>query len=264
MNRAARAAATRYGSVARQYRMYWVPAMIAHSRPVIRAMPVEEGDVLVDVGGGVGTIAARLAPRARLVIAMDVSEGMLRRAPHEIGRVAADMMQMPIGDETIDGAFSTFALQHAPRAATVFKEVSRALRPGGFFATATWGLDHAELGGCYEVLDELFRRHRIPSDEAAFKTWHDKVDEPVKLERCARGAGLMVERAWAQRSTFRWTPACFLGWATTMGPYGRRLQNVSEQLRARLKADLQNDLASLDDDAFRWTPECVYTISVKP
>jgi SAM-dependent methyltransferase len=198
------------------------------------------------------------------VIVIDVSEGMLRRAPHEIDRVAADMMQMPLGDATIDGAFSTFALQHAPRARDVFKEVARALRPGGFFATATWGSDHSESGGSYDVLNEVFRRHRVPSDEAAMQTWHDRVDEPQKLERLARGARLVVERAWTQRSTFHWTPRRFLGWATTMGPYGRRLANVSQQLRARVAMDLQNDLEQLEDDAFRWTPECVYSISVKP
>ena len=263
MNAAARDAATRYGNVASKYRTYWAPAMITLSRPVIRAMPVEPSDVLIDVGGGVGSIAARIAPRSKIVAALDASEGMLRRAPREIGRVAADMMQMPIGDETIDGAFSTFALQHASRVGLVFKEVARALSPGGFFATATWGLDHSESGGCYDVLNEVFRRHRIPAAEP-FKTWHDRVDEPRKMERHARAAGLVVERAWAQRSTFTWTLRRFLGWATTMGPYGRRLMNVSEQLRARVSNDLQNDLEQLDEEAFTWTPECVYSISIKP
>ena len=262
MSKATRATAARYGNVARQYRMYWAPAMTTLSRPLIRAMPVEERDVVLDVGAGVGAIIAQFSSRLRMAVALDVSEGMLGRAPHEIHRVAGDMMQIPIRDETTDGAFSTFALQHASRTGLVFSEVARALRPGGFFATATWGLDHAESGGCYEVLEEIFRRHRIPAAEP-FTTWHDHVNEPSKMERYARGAGLMVERAWAQRSTFRWTPKRFLGWATTMGPYGRRLATMPEQLRARLISDLRNDLEPLEKDAFRWTPECVYAIAIK-
>ena len=48
-----------------------------------------------------------------------------------------------------------------------------------------------------------------------------------------------------------------------MGPYGRRLLTVPDQVRARVIEDLKNDIAPLDADAFRWTPECVYVISIK-
>jgi SAM-dependent methyltransferase len=263
MSTALRKAAERYGSVARAYRRFWAPVMVAHSKPMISALPLERGDTVADLGCGVGIIGSRLVKRARAVVGIDVAELMLRRAPDTVRRVAGDMAKTPFGDETLDGALSTFALQHVPRTGRAFKETARALRPGGFFGTATWGTDHAEAGGPYEVVDELFARHRIPAETPAMKTWHVHVDEPGKLERHARAAGLTVERAWAARSTYEWPRAGFIGWVTTMGPYGRRLMAAPEVVRARLVEDLTAELSMLPDADLRWAPECVYVIAIK-
>ena len=263
MSAALRKAAERYGSVARAYRKFWAPVMVAHARPMIRALPLERGDTIADLGCGVGVIGARLAKRARTVAGVDVAEGMLLQAPDAVRCVAGDIANLPFGDETIDGALSTFALQHVARTGRAFKETARALRPGGFVGTATWGTDHAESGGAYAVVDELFARHRIPAETPGLKTWHDHVDEPAKLQRHARAARLTVERAWAARSTYQWPRAGFMGWVTTMGPYGRRLMTAPEPMRTRLVDDLTEELSRLPDEAYRWTPECVYVIALK-
>jgi ubiquinone/menaquinone biosynthesis C-methylase UbiE len=263
MSSASRAAAARYGAAATSYRRFWAPALAALSRPLIRAMPVEREDRIADLGSGVGAIAARLASRARAVIGLDVTERMLRQAPREVLSIVGDMEQLPFADQTLDGALSTFVLQHVARTGEVFREVARALRPGGFFATATWGPDDGEVGGVYDVVTELYARHRIPAEDAGLKAWHSRVDEPAKVTRYARAAGLTMENAWTGRSTYKWTARGFIGWTTTMGPYGRRLAAAPDQVRARLIDDLHNDIAPLSADAFRWTPECVYTISVK-
>ena len=156
MSRGLRAAAQRYDSVALPYRRFWAPVMVVHARPMIRALPLERGDTIADLGCGVGVIGARLAKRARAVVGLDIAEEMLRRAPAPVQRVTGDIATMPFGAGTIDGAISTFALQHVPRIGGAFKEVARALRPGGFAGTATWGTDHAETGGCYDVVEDLF------------------------------------------------------------------------------------------------------------
>ena len=263
MSSTTRGVAARYSHVARAYRKFWAPAMIALSRPLIRAMPVERGDRIADLGTGVGAVAGRLTARARKVIGLDVSEGMLRLAPREMRCVAGDMTRLPFAHESFDGVLSTFVLQHVSQTGAVFREVARALRPGGFFATATWGTDDAEVGGAYDVLNELFARHRIPAEDPPLKAWHSRVEEPAKIARYASGAGLVVENAWATRSVYQWSVRGFIGWATTMGPYGRRLSAVPDQVRVRIIEDLRNDLAPLNADAFRWTPECVYVISIK-
>src|SRR2546430_10065138 len=164
--------------------------MVALSRPLIRALPFEQNDLIADLGCGVGAIGARLARRARGVVGLDVAEGMLKRVPPEVMPVAADMARLPLGAETLDGAFSTFALQHSPRLGSVFAGVARALRPGGFFGTATWGTDPHESVGFYDALEELFARHPIPAESSVLQTNHEKVDDPPKISRNATDAGL--------------------------------------------------------------------------
>ena len=263
MSRTLRGVADRYGSVALAYRRYWAPVMVAHARPMLRALPLERRDVIADLGCGVGVIASRLAKRARTVVGIDVAERMLRRAPDAVRALCGDVSQLPFADGSLDGSYSTFVLQHVARTGRVFDEVARVLRPGGFVGTATWGHDHAEAGGAYDVVEDLFATHRVPDETPPLKTWHDRVDEPDKLERHARAAGLTVERAWTARSTYEWPRAGFFGWVTTMGPYGRRLMSLSDPVRVRVIEELRGKLSALPDAAFRWTPECVYVIAVK-
>src|SRR5439155_23054275 len=132
MSDALRAVAARYGNAARSYRRFWAPAMVALSRPLIRALPFEQNDLIADLGCGVGAIGARLARRARGVVGLDVAEGMLKRVPPQVIPVAADMARVALGAETLDGAVATFAVQHSPRLGLVYAVVARVPRPGGF------------------------------------------------------------------------------------------------------------------------------------
>jgi len=256
-----RAVAQRYGSVARAYRSFWSPVMVALSRPLIDVLPLSAGQLLLDMGCGVGTIASSLAARVDRVVGVDLSEGMLRRAGRDIERVSADLLNLPLADGSFDGAFSTFALQHVPFPGKAFQQAARVLRRGGFLGTATWGVDHAESGGAYEVLEDVFARCEIP-EEPSMKTWHDRVDRPAKLRALTRRASLKVDRIWETRNEYRWTRAQFFGWATSLGPYGRRLATAEPAKRERAIGELEVALASLGDDGFLWTPLVVYLIAV--
>jgi ubiquinone/menaquinone biosynthesis C-methylase UbiE len=264
MSSVLKATAARYEQAARHYRQYWAPAMVSLSRPLVNAMPAEPDDRLLDLGCGVGAVSERVAKRARITIGIDASPGMLKRANRlAVERVAGDLTRLPFAGEAFDGMFSTFVLQHVSRTGEAFREAARALRSGGFVATATWGIDEAETGGPYVVADGLFARHHAPP-EPPLKTWHNRVDTPEKMQRHARGAGLVVERAWSARVSHRWTVRTFAGWATTMGRYGRRLAATPDVVRARILEDLYNDLGALSAEDMRWTPEIVYLIAMKP
>jgi ubiquinone/menaquinone biosynthesis C-methylase UbiE len=257
-----RAIAHRYGGVARAYRSFWSPVMVALSQPLIEAMPLARDQRLLDLGCGVGTIASLLASRVDGVVGLDVSEGMLRRAPRDIARVAGDALRLPVCESSFDGAFSTFALQHVPFPGRALQGAAGAVRPGGFVATATWGFDHGESGGAYDTLDDVFARHDVPDEPAAVKTWHGRVDRAAKMRALARRAGLRVERAWESREEYRWSRAQFFGWSTSLGPYGRRLFAVDPARRAHALSDLQIALEALSDDDFLWRPLIVYMIAV--
>lgn len=103
---------------------------------VIRLLPPL---VIADLGAGEGTIAQLLAQRAERVIAVDSSEKMvefgaelarrhgLRNMEYRLG----DLEQLPLEDGSVDVAFFSQSLHHAPHPARAVAEAFRILKPGG-------------------------------------------------------------------------------------------------------------------------------------
>jgi len=105
---------------------------------------VQPGDTVVEVGCGVGRLARALAPRARQVIALDVSGEMLALAREHNPRLAnvrwlhGDGTTLhPIADASADACLSHVVFQHLPDPAITLgyvREMGRVLRPGGWAA----------------------------------------------------------------------------------------------------------------------------------
>lgn len=95
--------------------------------------------VVADLGAGDGSFSLLLARRAARVIAVDASQKMLDvgrelAARSEVGNLefrAGDMEELPIDSSTIDVAFFSQSLHHAPHPARALEEAARILRPGG-------------------------------------------------------------------------------------------------------------------------------------
>jgi SAM-dependent methyltransferase len=97
------------------------------------------GDVL-ELGCGTGTNTAWLAPTARRVVAVDVSDGMLRRAraraaAPNVAFLRHDIREpFPFADRRFDLAIIMLVLEHVPDIAPVLAECARVLRaPGTLF-----------------------------------------------------------------------------------------------------------------------------------
>lgn len=149
------------------------------------------GDVL-DIASGDGALAELLAPTARTIVCLDLSERVAeagRRRLHACRNVSfevGDMHALPMGDSSFDTVLLMHALTYTRAPATVFAEAARVLRCGGKFLAVT------------------LRRHR-----------HEKAVEPYnhvnlgfttqQLEQLARKAGLKVQ-ACAVSATERRTP----------------------------------------------------------
>jgi ubiquinone/menaquinone biosynthesis methyltransferase len=98
--------------------------------------------VALDVGAGTGDLSfalARLAKRGH-VLALDFSEGMLRRGDekrrrlglaHRVQPALGDAMALPVPDDSVDAIVTGFTLRNVDDVSTVFREFYRALRPGG-------------------------------------------------------------------------------------------------------------------------------------
>jgi len=102
---------------------------------------VPEG-VLLDLAAGSGdmTVAAlRVTPGARF-IGLDFCEPLLRRAQlkfrksgpaEQVVWIQGDAMDLPFADDSLDGAFTAFALRNVTSVERAFSELHRVIRPGG-------------------------------------------------------------------------------------------------------------------------------------
>lgn len=105
---------------------------------------VSGGDSVLDVGCGIGRLTRALAPRAREVIALDVSADMLARAKRlnthlaNVTWLLGDGVSLaPVPDASVDAIISYVVFQHIPDPAITLgyvRDMGRVLRPGGWSA----------------------------------------------------------------------------------------------------------------------------------
>lgn len=115
-------------------------------------------DVL-EIGCGTGKNTAWLAGRARSVIALDFSPGMLARAREQIRADNVRFIQhdvtrtWPLGDEMVDVVIGNLILEHVRDLGPVFAEAARVLRRGGRLFMCELHPDRQRLGGQAQFLD---------------------------------------------------------------------------------------------------------------
>jgi malonyl-CoA O-methyltransferase len=99
--------------------------------------PEAAGRDVLEAGCGTGYNTEWLAGRARSVVAMDFSAGMLAKAEARVGAgsvrfVRHDVREpWPAADASVDLVVVMLVLEHVERVEPVFAEAARALRPGG-------------------------------------------------------------------------------------------------------------------------------------
>ncbi|MEA2579594.1 MAG: hypothetical protein QOE83_486 [Actinomycetota bacterium] len=110
------------------------PLIEAEEEEVTRILTRFPLGLAVDVAAGTGRLADRLARLGHTVVALDVSEAMLRRAAEKEvdARLACgDMLRLPLRDGAADLLSSALALTHVHDLTPAFGEFARVLRPGG-------------------------------------------------------------------------------------------------------------------------------------
>lgn len=103
---------------------------------------LELGDVL-DIASGDGVLAELLAPRARSIHCLDISQRVVDAGKERLRNYsnvsfeAGDMHKLPVEDASFDTVLLMHALTYTNRPQEVFNEASRVLRPGGRLLAAT-------------------------------------------------------------------------------------------------------------------------------
>lgn len=257
MTNAIRTIASRYATIATPYRDHWAPVLAELARPALDRILERHPGHVVDLGCGAGKIASLLMEDGARVTGIDATLEMLLASQRAFARANGDATRLPLAGGCADAAISTFMLQHLPRPGRAYAEAARILRPGGVFASVTWGVDHDERGVRYEILDDAVERAGVQAAPPA-KTWHHLVDSPAKVRRYARTAGFERIDARSELREFRWTAETFFGWSTSSGAHARMLTTLEEPVRARVVGEIRAALFALPPDAFVWRPEIVY------
>jgi demethylmenaquinone methyltransferase/2-methoxy-6-polyprenyl-1,4-benzoquinol methylase len=100
-------------------------------RKAMKKLGLPPGSRILDLACGTGDFC-RESHRSGLVpIGVDLSMGMLAAARTEAPLVHGDILQLPFGPATADGATCGFALRNLVELPGFFDELARVIRPGG-------------------------------------------------------------------------------------------------------------------------------------
>ena len=160
-----------------------VPALAVEA--VLEASPRR----VLEVGGGPGEAAERIAAAGAHVEAVDISERMVELTRERgISARVGDVQELPFEDESFDAALAAWMLYHVPDVERALAELARVLRPGGRLVAVTNGVDHlrelrALLGGDFptrsfsdENARELLEQHFLHVEERDVGGWIDFPD----------------------------------------------------------------------------------------
>ncbi len=226
------------------------PALIAFAG-------LADGDHVLDVGCGTGSLASALAARSEpaRIVGIDLAEPYVELARARLGGDSrlridqGDACALPYRDDEFDRAMALLSLQFVPQPELALAELRRVVRPGGVVAAAVWdgfgGVPHLRmLWDTAAALD--------PADKGARRLFRPLygAGELAELWR-AQGLRAVEDTSLVIRLDFvdfedYWRP--FL---SGDGPPGQYVMGLSEPARDRLEAHLRRAYESNRPDGPR-------------
>ncbi len=135
-----------------------------YRRRVLHRIGVRSGSHVLDVACGTGQVsreALRLVGPSGVVVGVDPSEGMRRVArSHGVSTLEGTAERLPVADGAFDVVVMGYALRHVSDLIGAFREMRRALRPGGAVVVLEIGLPETRLG---RWLLRLYLKRLIPA-----------------------------------------------------------------------------------------------------
>ena len=254
-----------YDRYAIAYRDWWGPVIAPSAVRLLDSVGVPPGDPrrfdLLDVGTGTGALALGALARwpGAQVTGVDPSARMLDLAAEGADRLGDSVRgrlqllqgsfdRMPVANESMDIAISSFVIQLVPSRAAGLREVGRVLRLGGRFACITWQAESNPFEpdeAFLTALDELeIDTPPIDHDARPYTS-----PEAAAAELRREGFGRVQARIeWLEH---RYTPESFLAvlehWIES-----DLFEELEPQMRERLRLLTLDKLRGLPADTFVW------------
>jgi demethylmenaquinone methyltransferase/2-methoxy-6-polyprenyl-1,4-benzoquinol methylase len=192
----------------------------AWRRLVVDAVTPKPGQLILDLAAGTGTSSEPFHAAGAIVVATDLSLGMLRvgkRRKPALDFVAGDALHLPYAEASFDAVTISFGLRNVEDPVAALREMRRVTRPGGVlvvceFSTPTWGPLRA-LYDNYLVAAIPRIAKLISSNPAAYRylaesimAWPDQAGLATRLAdagwravewRNLSGGIVALHRAWA-------------------------------------------------------------------
>jgi ubiquinone/menaquinone biosynthesis C-methylase UbiE len=116
----------------------------AFNRYVSSKLKVKEGDRILELGCGSGSITRSIAKYTKAeTMGITLSDEEIRHFKNEVEKmnlkncniVKGDYHDLPFDDNEYDASYAIYCLKYSAKLGRVFKEVSRVLKPGGRFVS---------------------------------------------------------------------------------------------------------------------------------
>jgi ubiquinone/menaquinone biosynthesis C-methylase UbiE len=254
-----------FDAVAEAYGRVRAPVHALPAADLVEALEPPSGSLL-DVGAGTGVASAAAREAGwRPVVAVDRSIPMLRLAGAGIGRVGADVVDLPFRDGRFDAVMAVFSLHVFPRYDTALFDMLRVLRPGGRFASATWASGDDEFGRTWRSVAESYATKALLADaQRRAAPWQERFSDPTRLDESLRDAGirdLRIERRGYRRTTA--IDEYLAGRETTA--LGRFLHGVlGDDLWERFRVRVEEEFRSRFPDPLGDSYEALLAVGTKP
>lgn len=175
------------------------PANAYLERPAtLSLLPTVENAHILDAGCGAGHLTKALGERGATVVGLDVSREMLTYARERtrFDFVQADLgTDLPFFDGRFDGVTSSLAFHYVSDWESLFRELRRILRPGGWLV---FSVQHPHAD--FEEYDEAQNYHEIERVSATWASFGEEVEVPAyrrplsAMLEPALGAGFQLDR----------------------------------------------------------------------